>query len=551
MSYPESLPYPSWTPTLDTGLSKRYETLLLATLLVAGLMFVTPVLALLTGLPALVFVVFVGGAYGALAILLRRVGEALAVALVITATFNANLPLPNLPGFGDGPAHLGFVLWLVHLPILGLLGYVGLVRDPDDRSPSIAEMVFGGFVVWTGFAAAFGATRRPDVAIYFAAFMFVGLVVLTLARYLVQHEIIQLRTLLDVFVLTGLGHSVVAIAQLLNGTGFGLTTLGGSEGGRSLAVFSFGSLGEVTTGVYVAGFTGWPFHLAAFLTLAIPAAIGLAAISQGWRRWLHLVAVGLLTLTLRFTATDAGRGGLLVACLGLAVAVGYHYRDAIRERSPAVADAVGGVAAVIVAIGVSLIPSSKSGDTSTTTDIASGGGAGGAGGTSAASSGGQATRPIIDTAEATLRDLSIPFFDLTSLGVRLKQYVGALDLFAQHPVFGIGGANFPYYALEYGLSRQFAIHSIYLGLLAGVGLPGLVLFLGVLAAVFWAGLSTLRDSAGREWLPLASALCGLIAYLAFGAWATIHLTVVPAFVPFWALAGAVVGHSRRAQNLPS
>lgn len=550
MSHPQParVDYPSWIPAFETDFSTHHDALTLATVLLVGLAAITPLLSIVSGVPAVAFVVIVGGIYGALALLARRVILACYVALIITATFNANLPLPNLPGFGTGPAHLGFDLWLFHLPILGLLGYLVLTRGQRERDPSRVEMLFGGFVVWTGFAAFQGATKRPDVAIYFAFFMLEGLVVLTFFRHAIQTSLIRFRTILDVFVLTALAHSVVGIIQFINGAGFGLTTLGGRAEHRPLETFFLGPLGEIATGTHVVGFTGWPFHLATLLVLAIPVGIALAASERGWQRVGYLGVVAVLGVALRLTATDAGRGGIVLGCVILIFAVSYRFRDAIRQRTAPITYVTGLALGVFTTILITLYPSSKAGHVSTQTDfdetvtqIQSNEA------NTAATTATTDPSPLVETLQSTLLDLSIPFFDLTSLGVRLKQYIAATDLFVQNPLFGIGGANFPYYALDYGLHKPLAIHSIYFALLAQTGLPGLLLFLATIVAIFWAGITYIFSSttSTRSQLLVAGTLCGIVAYLGFGLFDSILLTVVPSFIPFWILIGAVVGVARR------
>jgi len=148
---------------------------------------------------------------------------------------------------------------------------------------------------------------------------------------------------------------------------------------------------------------------------------------------------------------------------------------------------------------------------------------------------------------------------------RLTENLAAWNVFADHPVFGVGPGSFPLYYQEYaarigieihqrvrsgqdaGKPPEREAHNIVLGLAADLGVVGLGLFLLIVGVAF-AGLLRARRSwlrAGRPDLAdIASALVvGLAAYLAAGAFLSL------AFERYlWlllAIAGATIGLARR------
>jgi O-antigen ligase len=96
---------------------------------------------------------------------------------------------------------------------------------------------------------------------------------------------------------------------------------------------------------------------------------------------------------------------------------------------------------------------------------------------------------------------------------RLTENLAALQVFADHPVFGVGPGGFPLYYQEYasrigiqvhtrergglqaGQAPQRAAHNIALGLAADLGVVGLAFF-GVVVWIAFAGLLRAR----RHWL---------------------------------------------------
>ncbi|ELY84390.1 O-antigen ligase family protein [Natrinema gari] len=534
-------------PQIETGYSNRDEALLLATGLIVGLTFLTPVLSIVLGVPALIFVVAIGGIYGILVILVRRLLAGSIIGLVVTSPFAANVPLASHEYLTSFPGHFGPQLWLVQLPLV-LSAVLVLATGPRKLldGATRAEGIFAAFVGWSVLAAVFGTTARFDTALYFSLFMAQALVTFALLRYTVQQRILAFRTVLQVFVGTVFAQSLFAVLQFVNGTSFGLTTLGEGEN-KLLSTLSLGPFGTFSTGTHVAGFTGMSFNLASLIILIVPITVIMAVHAKRAERAGLLIAAFVMMGVLRASASDAARGGLIVTLLLLGVLYLYASRNAIRERisktdtrplltvEAYVEKMVSAIVTTVVSLVVLFYPSSAFGRSSITTGSAHTNSADP--GSAAGASQGAAIRKTIDS-------LSIPYFDLTSLGIRLQQYIGGLDLFFKHPLFGIGGANFTYFSTQYGLSQSYPIHNIHISVLSGTGLPGFLLYIAALVSILW-NVGKLCTDIGEYGLLSVGIFCGIVGYLSFGFWDILPLIKLSSLIPFWMLAGAVLGEYTR------
>ena len=529
-------------PELEAGLSEHQEVLLLAVMLTAGLAFVTPVLSLFVGIPVLAVVGLTGAVYGALAVLLRHVVVGLYIAFTVTATFAANVPLADNMYLRTLEGHLGPELWLMQVPLAGIAAYLALtvIDDSYERAPSTTARVFGAFVVWVSLSAILGTATHVDAALFLAWLMSQAVVAFVAVRYAVRTDILSFRMVIETVALAVSAHAMVAIIQFFNRGILGLGPLGESAH-FPIASLSLGPLGEFATGTYVAGFTAMSFILASLIILTIPVVLALAVSAPDWRRWVFVGVAVIMTAVLRTTGTDAGRGALAVAvgtfAVMLVVLYGRRLLGGLISSGGLIQRGVPMAFAAFLGIVAFLYPSSDSGSTSTVTDIGSGAGANA--GTSGSGAGANAGT---GSTEAALQELSIPFFDIGGLGIRLQQYLIGLDLFFQHPLFGIGGANFIYHATEYGLPRPMPLHSVYIALLAETGLPGFLLYTAALALVLSAGWQAVgvKTDTG-QCLLLVGVLAGMVGFLVFGVFDILPITKVPALFSFWILAGAVVG----------
>jgi O-antigen ligase len=316
-------------------------------------------------------------------------------------------------------------------------------------------------------------------------------------------------------------------------------------------------LGDIAFGTFVSGFTGMSFNLANLVVLAFPALIVLTYRLTETRWYLSfpvIVSFGVV----RASSSDAGRGALILAVLAFAVLSGWAYRSEVRSivrtRILHRASSVCCISAILAGLPLLFYPSSKSGDTSTTgirdaTDPAGGSSAGGGG----PSTGGPA--PVADVALANrlleqITTVSVPFFDLSNLGVRLQQYLVGLVITARYPIFGLGGMNFVLVAERYGIdprageSLPLPIHNIYVTLLAETGIVGFLLYVGTLCLVLLYGFRLLQ-STKTDRLLVAGVMAGLIGSLGFGFWDHLQLYHATGFFPLWILAGSLVGEYQR------
>lgn len=544
MSHPTQSPYPSWVPAIETSLSEQRETLLLAVTLIASLMFVTPALALATGLPPLVFVLLIGAGYGGFALVLRQLIPGIYAALVITSTFAANVPLASSEYLSNFIGNLGPEAWLAQAPLAALAIYfmITTTSDSHDRNPSIAEMTFGGFVVWASLTATFGTAVRPNAALFFTFLMFQALVVFVAVRHAVQTGVMHFRTVVEIFALVIGAHSVVAAAQFFNRGILGVGQLG-ELARKSIATVSLGPFGEYFTGTFVAGFTGMSFILGTLIAAAAPIVLALAVENTGWRRWVLVASVVFMAAIVRVTGGDAARGAFIVSIVAFAAVAAILVRRGMvgsseAEKSPPWQRAIPTMFTLAAGAGAILYPSSKSGKDSNTQTIDPAASAS----TGATSGGGGESSPAT---ESVLEGVTVPFFDLSTMGNRIQQVIIGFAQFTEHPIFGIGAANFVYSATDLGLPKAVPLHNIYVALLAETGLPGFVLFVGTLLLVLWSGWRALEAIEASDRLLLGGVLAGLLGVLAFQGLGYSLLAKIPVIYSFWILAGAVVGISRR------
>ncbi|MCW2609466.1 MAG: hypothetical protein QOC93_145 [Actinomycetota bacterium] len=115
----------------------------------------------------------------------------------------------------------------------------------------------------------------------------------------------------------------------------------------------------------------------------------------------------------------------------------------------------------------------------------------------------------------------------------------AIRLASEHPLFGIGYGNFPSYTLS-ATNEYINTHNDFLRLAAETGLPGLALFLLVLAGI-------LTRSGSSEWqrtLPL-------IVTFVVGQLFINSLSYLTVATPFWIAIGALSSRRHRVASTPS
>jgi len=547
-------------PDYRTQNGPEKDGIVLATVLVVGLIGFVPAftltvrwLAVPLPLPDLVGVGVVLAAYAGSLLVLRRILVGSTVALVVLATFAANLPL--LSGATRLPAELGPQLWLFEIPLAGLVAYHLWAGNYSRESFSLTEIAFGGLVLWSLIAAVFGGTRRLDVALFYSLFLFTIWLALTVTIRTVRERIVDYRTLLTAFVVAACGHALFGVVQLVNQSPLGLSHLGETVRMSNRDVLTLGPFGEFYIGVLISGFTGGGAPLSTFLVVATPICLGLAFDARGVWRVPGIVGASLCVVVIRLTAKDAARAAVVITVVCFAVIYLWRERSTVQDSVSTVARRITPVIAVVLGTVVAVLyPSSQSG-AGTTVELSEPDSGGAGEGSAAASSssgggsGGSTSSADIGGSTVDVSSLSVPYLSLNSLGIRIQQYIAGLDMAIRHPLFGIGGANYPFYAAEYGLpSRQpngwFPLHNQYLSILAGTGLPGFLAYSVCLVAVLRSGWTATRDQAD-EWLPVG-VLVAFIGFLAVVFWVvSIRYRVM---APLWILGGAIIGRDHLPES---
>jgi len=520
---------------------------ILTLLAVTGVLLVLPVLTLLTPFDHTVLVWVVVAGYAASAVLLRRPLAGLCIGLTVASTSAFAVKHSSWSYLHGMPGWLGPTLWLVQIPLLVFAGVLlaRLLRG-EALQVSPVEAALGGFVIWTSLSTIYSGAPRPDTAFYFTLLVLHGWSLVLAVRRSVASGWIDFEEVVFALTAAVLGHAVFGAAQLLNQGVFGFRNLGEIArlaSNPETVVMSLGPLPPFNVGLFVSGLTGNAYVLAALLVLVAPVIVATGIRVSGWRRLGALFALGLAAIVLRATNSDGARGAFVLgiaAFVAIAFYLGGHESlSEVRDRLPADRGHKGlrklrgwnptalGVVAVtgVWILFVAFSPTTRANSTSATVSLPRGTGAGDA-----------------------LSHLPLPSIDLGTLGSRLDQYAVAIDMFVDNPVFGIGGGNFRYIAARYGITEGTALHNIYLMLLAEIGLPGFLLYMTAIALVYRAGGRLLRDPGRNSRVTVLAALTGLTGYLAYAFWDHLALDRITAFLPFWVIAGALVGAYARERN---
>jgi len=535
----------------------RTTTVLLALVFVGAPLLTSVIRVLPFPIPESEFValVIVGSIYGAYLLYSQNLIIGLVTSLFVLMTVRVNVPL--------GPAEMllggiGPNVWVVHIPMIGLIAYY--VLDEGFPSLHLAHHLFFGFVAWSVLTAFFGHGPRPDMAIWFSIWVFQAGIVFVLASWIIADNLISFRTGLSVVVLTTITHSLLGVLQFFNGGSLGFPHLGES-GRKAVGTISLPLLGTNPIGPFVNGFTyGGP--LAVLITITFPVTIVLAIRTKGHTRTGFIIATLLLVFIQRVTGWDAARGAIIFGVIVLAIATAWWCRDLIDQLEQKARPAVSAGAVTIIWVGTILFPSSESGSTSTyagspppTTTTHNGsssstitthnGSSSSATTTTSASTSSSASTPdqSVDAYLSSVDTISIPLFDASNLGIRLQQYLVAVDITSTYPLFGIGGANFYYISDDIGFKTNYFMHSMYFEVLVETGLPGFLLYVGTLCAIILAGWSALHRES-TDTLLVVGVIAGLLGGMAHFFWNP-QMTRLAAFFPFWAVAGLLVGYARK------
>jgi hypothetical protein len=528
-----------------SGPSETFEgqsVLLYALFLTVLLVVAVPVVALTTGVPALLLVVLAGLLYAAALLATESVFEGLCAAMFVLVTFAANVPLIELPIGGGGYANPQLEVMLVDVvavPFAGLLSwwlYSGKISLSFGRE-RIAGYALVGFVGWSLLAALVANGPSRLAALFYVVVQLRSLLLFAIAAVVVKY--IGIHSAVYSLGIAVLGQLAYAVAELLNRGSFGLTRLGDAPGSVPTRLFAIGPL-QFESAIYAGGFIGTTRVLIAFLLLLVPVLV--AIVVRHSTPWKLAAALALVasTVLVRVGRADSGWMAFLLTALLTVVALfalwltadtDHTIRDGVFDYAAGIGSVIGAAALSVFLFSQRVVPNTSAGETGESVD------AGGSSGGSSSAGGGADTG-----SDVVIQLLNyVPFINTTNLSIRLQQYVAAINIGLQYPLFGIGGMNFPFVAEAYGLPWPIAIHNAYLSVLASTGVPGMALFLLSIGAVLViAGRMTLSPENDRLFWTML--VCGMLGFHAYLFWVTAYNSV--AALGFWVLAGAVVGASQ-------
>ena len=561
--------------------SRARDAAMLAGALVVGLLFFVPILTrgfrthgIESGLAVLIPLVVICMAYGLLIYRIDRPILGLFVAFMVFVTVWA----PDLP-WAPTPGSLAWATtqnWLAGVALIGLLVYYTWYGWEPQTYFSRAHLAFGGFVVWTFLSVPFVAGPYPRFAFQFGLYVLQAWAVFAVVSWLAESGRLSLSAVSVTLAFVVAGHAVVGLIEFVEGVSFGLT--GTIKPAVVVSQLSLGPLGIHPVGPYVSGFVG-SSALGSLLAMVAPLILVLTLRARGPQRVVWAASWLLCTFVLRLTEWDTGRGAFLLGTAIVAVGVARYYQtkhgssiDSVRPVSVAFNTFI-----VTLGVATTLLPSADSGSPvriaagsalvldrgvrPSLTEAVDGVGAGVVRPVSAVVGVTRATNETVKVTNAsadygpkylspeesisTLHSVSLPLFDLSGLGVRLRQIVAGFDLFLQYPVFGIGGGNFHFVAEAFGLPKPMWLHNVFVALLAETGLPGFLLYIAALGFVVAAGgrLLVYEDGRNDDWLlmlGIVAALCGHFGTMLFQ---PVYLRA-QVLLPFWALCGLLVGTKR-------
>lgn len=416
-------------------------------------------------------------------------------AMLVTATFGADIPLVSRAYLQTMPRGVGPQLFLFEL-FLGSLVIAFIMRQQELRVPiSSPVWLFAGLIGWCFVATIAARPDRIDTAMFFNLWLVIGFIVFLVSSITVWNTRLRLRTILKILGIAVAGHTFVAFFQLANQQPFGVTIMGENALRTTSTLLIAGH--EIEMGIFLQGFTGFGYNLAALHVLLLPVVIALAA-TTGWlRRKIALYTIATVQLLfLVLTWNHAGIGAAVLA-----------------------------ISTVYILVEISRTPSRVSNFKNATMIALS-------------TVGGSFIFVIL---ESPLNAISSAFF--STLSVRVTQYIAAITIARQQPLFGIGPANFYYIATEYGLPRKMLIDNVYLEFLATTGIIGMALFLLFITSIIkTAGFCSVQ----KKHPYLLGITAGQVGILGLAFWEVLPLMQPTIFIPLMILLGVIAQDPRKA-----
>ncbi|MFC6723320.1 O-antigen ligase family protein [Halobium palmae] len=513
------------------------QSYLLASLVLVSLLtVVVPLFFIVTDVPALLLISFAGVIYAALIIGRDIFFEGVTSALFVFVLFNANVPLIS----GPGPAQINLLLVdVVLIPTLLTLLYQRHIDSPSFslNARTIATACLGVFVLWSFVSAVVSNGQFQSAGLMFGVSQLRNLLILLTSTLVIRRTSVWCG-IYPLVVSVG-GNLLFAIAEVFNGSSFGLTYLG-EVGGGYIETVSLG-ITSVRAGLYAGAYVGSSRTLVAILILVLPIAAAACLRWDTWGRIVTVIYVVAGAFLVRVSATDAGLMALLLS-LGLSIACLLYY--AYRESEMAYLTTVGAFALGIAAT-VALYASRRIGgsDSNQPSDTSSdNGGQANASGREVSGTTGSTRNPT--TVEEQLIEIlsAVPIVNVNNLSIRLQQYAAAIQISIDHPLFGIGGHNFNRVATSYGLPHQIQIHNTFFAYLVATGIPGLLAYLGSILVILTIAVRRAVSGIGNDGMVWGLIAAGMVGFHAFSFWTTVHSSVM-AYGAFWAVSGLVIGYN--------
>jgi O-antigen ligase len=467
-----------------------WTSLLLTVLLVVCV----PVVAAILDIPTAILVVVAALCYLAVVVATGRAFEGLTSAVFVLTLFDIAVTLVEGPGIATVDV---VAVDVIAIPLLLVLLYEAFDDGFSVRFEARTIAVFGfiAFVFWTFAAGIVANGVSGAAALMFAIEQLRYLVVFVVTLLIVRRT--NAWCAVYPFVIAAGGNLLVSLAQIANGGMLGFPFLG-EPPDRYLGSFTF--LGtEIATGFYAGGFVGHGRELAMVLFMFIPLVV-VVSLRHSWPQvGLAGVAVAASVLSIRVADTDAGWATLILLGVLFGTSLFVVLLIRVKRRYSTMATVpVLGVMSVFWMLLVRLIWAAfESSD-------------------------------------------GIPLLRTSSLGIRIDEYVAAVNVAIQYPLFGIGGNNFYLVSERYVQRPNLGVHNTFLSHLAATGFVGLFFYLlAVLAALYLAARLAV-SATGNERLLWIGMFCAMIAFHAYSSWmAAYHWTVGNS--AFWLLCGVTVG----------
>jgi len=511
--------------TLNFDTVTAEDSTQLASILVASLVLVVPMLVLWMDVPLLVILPAVGIGYFTYCYWTERVLTGLISAFFVLAVFGADIPLFDGPDKADLSLYIIDLLAVVLLAVILNQSDLTIWQISYSKFSLAAVLGLATCVVWAFVAAAVGNGPSQIAATIFAVQQMRYLVMFLTGSFVV----LQTRLIVGLYpLLISIGGNVLyALGEVAVGNTFGLTYLG-DAGGRSFTEFGIGPW-VFETGFFVSGYVGNVRELVAITLLLLPFLIYMGMKGRLRNTVFALLSLGSVAIVIRAGDTDAGWGAsiLTLAVTGVLL-LGVCSTDEIYSQ---LRTSLLSLLAIVFSAGLyrEWFSIGRTGSTG-------GGMPKGTSPTTPDPQGGTSDPTTVITDSLSI----VPGVELDTLSIRLTQYTAAIDIAITYPIFGIGGYNFALLSQEYNLPIGMDIHNQYLAYLAATGLPGLMAYMISIGSIFVLLCYHVIRGEEQDKYVYTCLICSLLGFHAYSFWVTSQRFINPN-IAFWLLSGMVIG----------